>query len=86
MQSLKKKIPQCIFLFQVYADGIEGHSSRTKLFEGSFQEEKCTFHGFQRGQPDMSGLAVKFTFSCVGFPGNKRANFGLWITYIGTAL
>ena len=51
-----------------------------------FRRKIALFHGFKRGQPDMSGLAVKFTFSCVGFPGNKRANFGLWITYIGTAL
>ena len=41
-----EKNSQRIFLFQVYADGIEGHSSRTKLFEGWFQEESYIFHGF----------------------------------------
>ena len=51
-----------IFFFQVYTDGIEGYSSRTKLFEGWFQEENRTFSWVSKGQPDMSGIAVIFTF------------------------
>ena len=72
------------FLFQVYADGIERHSSRTKLFEGWFQEENCTFSWGSKGPAWYVWYRSYIHISCVGFPGNKRANFGLWITYIGT--